>query len=119
MGLEKEIEGLSFLDKLIIVIELGELDYWEDRANPPNLSVDEFLKVLERIEETAKVSWIDRISKNGPHGKTGEKNCFKINCEIKFGGIFDIERKFYFIKGYFFDDGELKGVTIQSFREDL
>ena len=85
---------------------------------PPILSVDEFLQVLARIDDAAKVSSIGRTSENGPHGKTGEKDCFKINCEVQFGGIFDIETKFYFIKGYFFDDGDLKGVTIQSFRED-
>ena len=36
MVLESIIEGLSFSDKLITIIELGELDYWEDRDNPPN-----------------------------------------------------------------------------------
>lgn len=33
--LEKEVEGLQFLDKLIAVVEHGEVDYWEDRKNNP------------------------------------------------------------------------------------
>lgn len=117
--LEKEVEGLQFLDKLIAVVEHGEVDYWEDRKNPPNLSVDEFHQVLYRMDEAANLKWIDRDSTNGPDGTTGEDKCFKFNCEVQFGGIFEIETKFYFVKGYFFDKGDLKGVTIQSFRQEV
>jgi hypothetical protein len=58
-----------------------------------------------------------RLSEDGLHGKDGEEDCFKFECEVQFGGIFEIETKRYFVKGYFFEKTELKGVTIQSFRE--
>jgi hypothetical protein len=109
--------SLTFIEKLRIVIEKGELDFWQDRKNPPNLSVDEFLKVLDRIEVIEKLSWVTRLSEDGLHGKNAEEYCFKFECEISFGGVFEIETKRYFVKGYFFEKTELKGVTIQSFRE--
>ena len=117
--LEKEVEGLRFLDKLITVVEHGEVNYWEDRKNPPNPSIDEFYQVLYRVDEAINLKWIDRESIKGPYGPTGEDKCFKFNCEILFGGIYEIQTKFYFVKGYFFDKGDLKGVTIQSFRQEV
>lgn len=116
-NLDEDVKGLSFHEKLLHVIENGELEYWEKRANPPNLSVDEFKLVIDRIDGTSDLKWIMRESEAGPHGKTGEKLCFKFNCEAVFGGIFELDKKSYFVKGYFFDKGNLKGVTIQSFRE--
>jgi len=83
----------------------------------PNLSINEFNAVLNRIYVTENFQWIPRESENGPHGKDGEDDCFKFECEVQFGGVFEIETKRYFIKGYFFEKTELKGVTIQSFRE--
>lgn len=117
--LEIKVEGLQFLDKLIAVVEHGEVDYWEDRKTPPNLSIDEFHQVLNRMDDTTNLKWVARESCNGPHGTTGEDKCFKFNCEVQFGGIFEIEAKFYFVKGYFFDKDNLKGVTIQSFRLEV
>lgn len=116
-SLEEEVKGLSFLDKLLHVVENGELDFWEDRNNPPNLSVNEFKLVMGRIDGSTNLKWVNRESNAGEHGKTGENMCFKFDCEAEFGGIFDLEKKFYFVKGYFFDKDDLKGVTIQSFRE--
>ncbi len=117
MSLVDEVVGLAFIEKLSVVVEKGELDFWEDRRNPPNLSVDEFKIVLDRIYATENLKWVSRESEEGLHGKNGEDNCFKFECEIQFGGVFEIETKRYFIKGYFFEKTELKGVTIQSFRE--
>ncbi len=118
MVLNKETNGMPFLEKLNYVVENGEFDYWENRNNPSNLSVDEFCQVLCRIDEALNLKWIPRESSKGPYGRFGENYCFKFDCEIKFGGIIDIETKFYFVKGYFFDRDNLKGVTIQSFREE-
>ncbi|MBT7608339.1 MAG: hypothetical protein HN576_01195 [Bacteriovoracaceae bacterium] len=117
-ALEEAIDGLQFLQKLITVYEQGELDFWEDRLNPPNLTKDEFDLVLYRIDRANRLSWVTRESEEGPHGTTGEDDCFKFNCSAEFGGIFENETKTFFVKGYFFDKGDLKGVTIQSFRED-
>lgn len=117
-ALEKEVAGLQFLDKLITVCDQGEIDFWEDRKNPPNLSRDDFDIVIDRVDEALNYRTRPRKSNEGPHGLTGEDNCFYFDCEVQFGGIFDIETKYYFIKGYFFDKGNLLGVTIQSFREE-
>ena len=75
-ALEKDVEGLSFLDKLTLVYEQGELDFWEDRVNLPNLSVDEFDLVLYRIDSVRNLRSILRESTDGPHGVTGEDDCF-------------------------------------------
>jgi hypothetical protein len=117
MSLDEEVKDLTFIEKLWMVVERGELDFWEDRSNPPNLSADEFRKVLDRIDTLENFKWVERESSGGPHGKTGEDKCFKFECEIQFGGVFEIETKRYFIKGYFFEKAKLVGVMIQSFRE--
>ena len=103
MSLEEEVKGLSFIDKFRTVIEYGELDYWEERKNPPNLSREDFINVLYRIDTIEMFKWAVRESEDGPYGRTGEDDCFKFECQIEFGG--------------FFEKSKLIGVTIQSFRE--
>jgi hypothetical protein len=115
--LEKEVAGLSFIEKLNVLLEKGELDFWQDRIRFPNLSVDEFKQVIYRVDEVQFFAWVRRKSHLGIHGKNGEDYCFKFECEIKFGGVFEIKTKRYFIKGCFFEKKCLKGLTIQSFRE--
>lgn len=117
-SLEEEIRDLSFFNKLLYLIENSELEFWEDRRNPPNLSKDEFELIMARIEGPLNLKWVNRESGGGKHGTNGEKKCFKFNCVAEFGGVFEIESKHYFVKGFFFDEGNLKGVTIQSFREE-
>lgn len=118
INLENETAGFSFIDKLSYVVENGELEFWEDRKSPPNLSIDEFKMVMARVDEAINLKWIPRESDLGKHGKSGEDDCFKFNCEVEFGGIFEIETKYYFVKGYFFEKVNLEGVAIQSFREE-
>jgi hypothetical protein len=117
MDLDEEVQDLTFIQKLQTVVELGELDYWADRNNPPNLPDEDFMNAVERFDKIENFKWIPRESDLGPHGKTGEDNCFKFECEIQFGGLFEIEIIRYFVKGYFFEKSKLIGVTIQSFRE--
>lgn len=106
-------DGVSFSSKLKIACIEGELDYWSRRKSPPNESVDSFMKFVRMLSEDIKVKWIERISQNGDHAELGEDHCFKFEKEVSNFGL----KKKYFIKGYFFDKGNLKGVTIQSFRE--
>lgn len=115
---EKDTLGFSFIDKCVYVVENGELEFWENRTNPPNLSVDEFKLVIIRVNKIKNIKWVTRVSDKGKYGRTGEDECFKFNCEVEFGGIFEFETKYYFIKGYFFEKKNLLGVTIQSFREE-
>ena len=54
-----------------------------------------------------------RKSTQGKYGKTGEKQIFKFDFQMTLLG----KRSQFFIKGYFFEEGNLKGVEIQSFRK--
>jgi hypothetical protein len=60
------------------------------------------------------VEWKERESLQGPYGKTGEEKVFDAEFEVTRGRY----RYIYYIKGYFFEKTELKGVCIQSFRID-
>lgn len=117
MSLEQEVAGLDFIDKLNHVISNGILDYWDDRGKPPNLHKKNFLQVMDRVFSAIGLRWEKRKSFEGPYGLTGEDDCFFFDCEASFGGVHGVIEKRYFVKGYFFDKGNLKGVTIQSFRE--
>lgn len=105
--------NIDFLKKLRMAVKDGELDYWWGRCNPPNESPDIFKRFLEKLSGLFEVRWIERDSVSGPHCLLGEDQCFKFECEISAFGT----KKKYFVKGYFFNKGDLKGVTIQSFRE--
>lgn len=103
----------SLLKKLRIAVKEGELDYWWARQNPPNESADLFLKFLSKVSGDIHVKWVERESEAGPHGLLGEDHCFKFESDVSLFGM----KKRYFVKGYFFNKGDLKGITIQSFRE--
>ncbi len=106
--------GIGFVEKLRLAVNL-ELDYWEDRDNPPNLSKAVFKILIQQIPTSVSVSYASRDSFSGPHGKTGEDQVFKLRFSVAKMG----KRKAYFLKGYFFDKGNCKGVCIQSFREEV
>lgn len=91
----------------------GELDYWEGRTNPPNMTRHDFLKLCRYIPDGQHGSWMPRESNAGVHGLSGEDAVFKFEFDVVILGA----RTRYFVKGYFFDKGNLRGVTIQSFRE--
>jgi hypothetical protein len=105
--------SLSFTQKLQIAAA-SELVFWEDRLNPPNLTAQEFMRVMFLIPITIQPSWAARKSAQGKYGKTGEKQIFKFEFLITLIG----RRRKYFVKGFFFEDGDLHGVEIQSFREE-
>ena len=106
-------ESTSFLKILRLAVSKGTLDYWWKRNNPPNESPDVFKVFLKKIKGTILPTWVPRKSEAGPHGLLGEDECFKLEVCIFMLGI----RKKYFVKGYFFNKGDRKGVTRQSFRE--
>ncbi len=103
---------LSFIERLRLATQ-AELDYWEDRRNPPNLTENEFRNLLNHIPKNTAPTWEDRNSSAGPHGAKGEGKVFMFNFEIK---MFSVRSRF-FVKGYFFDADKCRGVTIQSFRK--
>jgi hypothetical protein len=104
--------NLPFVRKLQIVA-VSELIYWEGRLDPPNLSIQEFKRVLALIPIATTPLWEPRKSTQGAYGKTGEKQVFKFDFQMTLLG----KRHQFFIKGYFFEEGNLKGVEIQSFRK--
>jgi hypothetical protein len=104
-------ESKYVVDRIRAAVQL-ELYYWKDREDPPNLGEEEFRRILNFIPRGADVRWDERKSLKGPHGQTGEDKVFNVNFELIRGRF-----KFvYYIKGFFFDRDDLKGVCIQSFR---
>lgn len=103
---------LPFVRKLQIAAA-SELVYWEERIDPPNLSVLEFRRVLPLIPISTIPLWEPRKSTRGKYGKTGEKQIFKFDFQMTLLG----KRHQFFIKGFFFEEGTLHGVEIQSFRK--
>jgi hypothetical protein len=102
---------LSFASKLKLAASF-ELEYWEDRQHPPNISITVFRSMVQLVPESVVPKWRERKSNAGAHGPTGEDVVFNFEfTALPFGK----EVRFY-CKGYFFDKGNLKGVTIQSFR---
>jgi len=102
---------LSFASKLQLAVSF-ELEYWEDRQHPPNISITVFRSMVQMVPESVVPKWRERKSAAGAHGATGEDLVFNFELmALPFGR----EVRFY-CKGYFFDKGNLRGVTIQSFR---
>src|SRR4051812_23493567 len=96
---------LPFARKLQIAAA-SELIYWEERLDPPNLSIQEFKRVLPLIQSSTTPLWEARKSAQGKYGKTGEKRIFKFDFQMTLLG----KRHQFFIKGYFFEEGNLRGV---------
>ena len=104
-------QSLSFVEKLKLAASY-ELDYWEDRANPPNVPVTVFRQIISYLPNSITPRYEIRKSTDGLHGKAGEDKVF--NFEFPF---FSYGRTIlFYCKGYFFDKDNLKGVIIQSFR---
>ncbi len=95
-------EGKSVIERLKAAVKL-EVDYWNDpNKSPPNLSQEEFEKLLVFIPLNSPIRWEKQKSLSGTYGASGEDDVFNTEFEI-------IRGRFKFI--YY-----LKGVCIQSFR---
>lgn len=103
---------LPFVRKLQIAAA-SELILWEERVDPPNLSVLDLKRVLPLIPSGATPLWEGRKSTQGKQGMTGERQIFKLDFHVTILG----KRQDFFLKGYFFDEGNLRGVEIQSYRK--
>ena len=102
---------LTFSQKLKMAVSY-ELEYWEDRQNPPNVPFSTFRMMVQHVPDSVTPRWEARKSLAGEHAHTAEDVVFNFEFPFYAGGR---EIRFY-CKGYFFDKGNLKGVTIQSFR---
>jgi len=102
---------LPFAAKLKLAVSF-ELEYWEDRQHPPNISVNVFRSIVQLVPDSIAPKWRERKSVAGAHGHSGEEQIFNFDFSVS---AFSKDVRFY-CKGYFFEKGNLKGVTIQSFR---
>lgn len=110
---ERLDEETDFIKKLRLAITEGELVYWSNRTTPPNLEEQEFLTFVSKARLPLEPDLVPRLSTAGKYGQTGEDVCFQFEEQIAFLG----KIKKYYMKGFFFEKGNLKGVAIQSFRE--
>jgi hypothetical protein len=110
---ERLDEEMNFIKKLRLAVAEGELVYWSNRSAPPNLEEQEFRTYCFKIRPPLEPEWVQRLSSAGKYGQTGEEVCFQFEKQIGFLG----KIKNYYVKGFFFEKGNLKGVAIQSFRE--
>ncbi|OFZ45768.1 MAG: hypothetical protein A2381_15070 [Bdellovibrionales bacterium RIFOXYB1_FULL_37_110] len=94
---------------------LNELEYWEKR--PENLSRELLIKYLNSIDETKEIypDMSVRESDGGKYGQTGFKWVFKLKDNFQIiGRNIDI-----YIKGFFFEEHDPRGVEIQSFKRSV
>lgn len=90
---------------------MNKLIIWP-RKDKPNLSESEFKKVIRFMRADTTPQWKPRESQAGPHGLTGEDDCFVFRLEVTGIG----KKETFYIKGFFFDKGNCIGVAIQSAR---
>ena len=102
----------SFLKKLKYA-GLNELEYWEKR--PENLSREILVRYLKSIDETKSLfpEMSVRESLSGKYGETGFEWVFKYKDQFL---MMSHEMEIY-IKGFFFEVGDPRGVEIQSFKK--
>lgn len=92
---------------------LNELEYWEMR--PENFSKEIFERYVVSIDETKVLypTMSERESSNGKYGETGFGWVFKFEDEFKvMGRLIKV-----YVKGFFFEVDEPRGVEIQSFKK--
>lgn len=105
---------LKFGERLKIAVKI-DLVYWDERKNPPNLPVEAFKNLIELIDDDAEAKkWTPRNSDQGTHAHDGEDDVFHYEFTVSgFGG-----RKTYYVKGFFFEKNDTRGVEIQTFRDE-
>lgn len=106
-----ESKSELFLKKLKYA-GLNDLEYWEKR--PENLSRELLEKYLNSIDETKEVfpDMTVRESDGGKYGATGFKWVFKLRDSFLIMG----NKVEIYIKGFFFEENDPRGVEIQSFK---
>ena len=108
LGNKKE----KFLRKLKFA-GINDLEYWEKR--PENLPKEILVRYLYNLDETKDFfpNLSERLSLEGKYGATGFKWVFKFEDDLfLMGKMFRV-----YIKGFFFEEQNPRGVEIQSFKE--
>lgn len=93
---------------------LNELEYWEKR--PENLSREILVKYLSSIDETKELfpEMSVRESDGGKFGETGFKWVFKFKDSFIVMG----RKTEIYMKGFFFEENDPRGIEVQSFKKD-
>ena len=102
----------NFLKKLKYAA-MNELEYWENR--PKNFSKEILVRYLKSLDENKELhpDMTIRESDGGKYGKTGYKWVFKLKDSFWImGNRIDI-----YLKGFFFEEHDPRGVEIQSFKK--
>ena len=91
---------------------LNELEYWNE---PWNLPRSVFKKYLKQLDETKELKALKPYHERdgGKYGKTGLKWVFSFEDDMTVAG----KKIKIYVKGFFFEINDLRGVVIQSFRE--
>lgn len=106
-------EFLAKFNKALVL----RLDYFSGDKQNKNLSQDVFLKIIKSLTaDNMSVKFNTRTASIGLNSTTGEKETFHINFEVYI--TFRRLKVRYYCHGYFFDENDLKGVFIHSFREN-
>lgn len=115
--LYKGIGERELLNKLRNVCNTGKILYISSRNDKPNLSGQEFEEVINRDGNVCGLKTEKRkLDNKGCYSRNAEDDIFEFEFEIEVGSFFGQSFERFYIKGYFFDKGNLKGVTIISFR---
>jgi hypothetical protein len=107
-----ESKEVNFLRKLKYA-GLNELEYWEKR--PENFSREILERYFKSIDETRELfpEMEVRESDGGKYGATGFKWVFKLKDKFSImGKSIDV-----YLKGFFVEEGDPRGVEIQSFKK--
>ena len=91
---------------------MSELVYWEKR--PENLPREILVRYLKSLNENKEIypEMSIRESEGGKYGKTGFKWVFKVKDNFWIMG----KKVEIYLKGFFFEEHEPRGIEIQSFK---
>lgn len=108
---------MGLLERIKCAIAQHRVEYWIDKANPPNLERAEFDEFIALDPNFAALKMVWRKSGDGVHGLDGEDYVY--HGDVTVGG-FGVEAVTYYVKFFFWRKGDPhidQGVEVQSFRK--
>ena len=90
---------------------LNDLEYWERQGHLPRELLEKYLNSIDETREIDPYRSV-RESDGGKYGETGFKWVFKFRDSFLIAG----RKTDIYIKGFFFEEHDPRGVEIQSFK---